>query len=161
MERAVAVADIGWRSGEAGICTVYVMDSDKLISSSILLLSSLCDTAETYDAGNVLRDFLVEEGGFMIFSFDKLLNDRASGIDNIDDDGDDAAIAAATTTTAAAATLSSSCRTTVWNFSLSLSLSLSLSTVFFFFQAHFVLDSSLLLGSKQQSSVANVILPST
>jgi hypothetical protein len=118
MERAVAVADIGWRSGEAGICTVYVMDSDKLISSSILLLSSLCDTAETYDAGNVLRDFLVEEGGFMIFSFDKLLNDRASGIDNIDDDGDDAAIAAATTTTTTA-TLSSSCRTTVWNLSLS------------------------------------------
>jgi hypothetical protein len=124
MECAVAVADIGWRSGEAGICTVYVMDSDKLISSSILLLSSLCDTAETYDAANVLRDFLVEEGEFMIFSFDKLLNDRASGIDNIDDDGDDAAIAAATTTTtttAAAATLSSSCRTTVWNLSLSLS----------------------------------------
>jgi hypothetical protein len=129
MERTVAVADIGWRSGEAGICTVYVVDSDKLISSSILLLSSLCDTAETYDAVNVFRDCLVEEGEFMIFSFDKLLNDRAPGIDNIDDDGDDAAIAAATTTTT---TLSSSCRKSVWN--LSLSLSLSLSTVFFFFQ---------------------------
>jgi hypothetical protein len=127
MERTVAVADIGWWSGEAGICTVYVMDSDKLISSSMLLLSSLCDTAETYDAVNVFRDCLVEEGEFMIFSFDKLLNDRAPGIDNIDDDGDDAAIAAATITTT---TLSSSCPTTVWN--LSLSLSLSLSTVFFF-----------------------------
>jgi hypothetical protein len=69
----------------------------------------------------------VEEAEFMIFSFDKLLNDRAPGIDNIDDDGDDAAVAAATTTTTTT-TLSSSCRTTVWN------LSLSLSTVFFFFQ---------------------------
>jgi hypothetical protein len=118
MERTVAVADIGWRSGEAGICTVYVMDSDKLISSSILLLSSLCDTAETYDAVNVFRDCLTEKGGFMIFSFDKLLIDRAPGIGNIDDDGDDAAIAAATTTTTTT-TLSSSCRKSVWNLSLS------------------------------------------
>jgi hypothetical protein len=117
MERTAAVADIGWRSGEAGICTVYVMDSDKLISSSILLLSSLCDTAETYDAVNVFRDCLTEKGGFMIFSFDKLLIDRAPGIGNIDDDGDDAAIAAATTTTTT--TLSSSCRKSVWNLSLS------------------------------------------
>jgi len=155
MERTVAVADIGWWSGEAGICTVYVMDSDKLISSSMLLPSSLCDTAERYDAANVFRDCLVEEGEFMIFSFDKLLNDRAPGIDNIDDDGDDAAIAAATTT------LSSSYRTTMWNLSLSLSLSLSLHSLLLLSRTHFVLDSSLLLGSKQQSSVANVIPPST